>query len=294
VSEAKAEEVKSEGTQAQQETKAETAQAQQDVKEEKAEVTQAPQQAQEAQQANPTQVEMAQQVQQEVQVHQQQEVKEVKEEVKEVKVEVPKPNEEVIKELDALARLLLWASKSRARAFAAIEEIKKNRDKLINTFAEALDPNIYEFIVQIMDKFGLVQADKLPKPRECPECRQSKEELEATLNQIIEFFNNNKEIPPEKKPIAIEKAKRVYSLDYETRIEYLKTALQKTVEYAERNPLDGLMFFLKWLTIDTGPAAYDGALAYPFMARPQYRDAWVKVVVAFMAFVNSFMSFFIS
>jgi len=254
VSEAKAEEVKTEGTQAQQqETKAETAQ-----------------------------------------VQQQQEVKEVKVEAKEVKVEVPKPNEEVVKELDALARLLLWASKNRARVLAALNEINKNRDKLINTFAEALDPNIYEFVVQALDRFGLVKADKLPKPRECPECRQSKEELEATLKQVIEFFNNNKEIPPEKKPIAIEKAKRVYSLDYETRIEYLKTALQKTIEYAERNPMDGLMFFLKWLTIDTGPAAYDGALTYPFMARPQYRDAWVKVVVAFMAFVNNFISSFLS
>jgi len=272
VSEAKAEEVKTEGTQAQQqETKAETAQVQQ---------------TQEAQQAKPAQEETTQQVQQ-VQVQQQQEVKEVK-------VEVPKPNEEVVKELDALARLLLWASKNRARVFAAINEINKNRDKLINTFAEALDPNIYEFVVKALDRFGLVQADRLPKPRECPECRQSKEELEATLKQVIEFFNNSKEIPPEKKPIAIEKAKRVYSLDYETRIEYLKTALQKTIEYAERNPMDGLMFFLKWLTIDTGPAAYDGALTYPFMARPQYRDAWVKVVVAFMAFVNSFMSSFLS
>jgi hypothetical protein len=280
VSEAKAEEVKSEVAQAQQqETKAETAQVQQ---------------TQEAQQAKQAQEGTAQQVQQEVQVQQQQEVKEVKEEIKEVKVEVPKPNEEVIKELDALARLLLWASKNRTRAFAAINEINKNRDKLINAFAEALDPNIYEFVVQAMDRFGLVQADRLPKPRECPECRQSKEELEATLKQVIEFFNNNKEIPPEKKPIAIEKAKRVYSLDYETRVEYLKTALQKTIEYAERNPMDGLMFFLKWLTIDTGPAAYDGSLTYPFMARPQYRDAWVKVVVAFMAFVNNFMSSFLS
>ena len=276
MSEAKAEEVKTEGTQAQQQ-------------ETKSEAAQAPQPAQEAQ--------LAQEAQQVTQV-QPQEAKEVKEEakveVKEVKVEVPKPNEEVVKELDALAKLLLWASKNRARVIAAINEINKNRDKLINAFAEALDPNIYEFVVQAMDKFGLVQADKLPKPRECPECRQSKEELEATLKQVIEFFNNNKEIPPEKKPIAIEKAKRVYSLDYETRIEYLKTALQKTIEYAERNPMDGLMFFLKWLTIDTGPAAYDGALTYPFMARPQYRDAWVKVVVAFMAFVNNFMSSFLS
>ncbi len=280
MSEAKAEEAKAEETQeqSQQETKAETAQAQQ---------------TQETQQAKPAQEGTAQQVQQ-VQVQQQQEVKEVKEEVKEVKVEVPKPNEEVVKELDALARLLLWASKNRARVFAAINEINKNRDKLINTFAEALDPNIYEFVVQALDRFGLVQADKLPKPRECPECRQSKEELEATLKQVIDFFNNNKEIPPEKKPIAIEKAERVYSLDYETRIEYLKTVLQKTIERAERNPMDGLMFFLKWLTIDTGPAAYDGALTYPFMARPQYRDAWVKVVVAFMAFVNNFMSSFLS
>jgi hypothetical protein len=281
VSEAKAEEVKTEGTQAQQQ-------------ETKAEAAQAPQPAQEAQLAKE---EAAQEAQQVTQV-QPQEAKEVKEEakveVKEVKEEVPKPNEEVVKELDALARLLLWASKNRARVFAAINEINKNRDKLINTFAEALDPNIYEFVVQALDRFGLVKADKLPKPRECPECRQSKEELEATLKQVIEFFNNSKEIPPEKKPIAIEKAKRVYSLDYETRIEYLKTALQKTIEYAERNPMDGLMFFLKWLTIDTGPAAYDGALTYPFMARPQYRDAWVKVVVAFMAFVNSFMSSFLS
>ena len=273
MSEAKAEEVKTEGTQAQQQ-------------ETKSEVAQAPQPAQEAQ--------LAQEAQQVTQV-QPQEAKEVKEEakveVKEVKVEVPKPNEEVVKELDALARLLLWASKNRTRVFAAINEINKNRDKLINTFAEALDPNIYEFVVQAMDRFGLVQADRLPKPRECPECRQSKEELEATLKQVIDLFNNNSEIPPEKKPIAIEKAKKVYSLDYETRIEYLKTVLQKTIEIAERNPMDGLMFFLKWLTIDTGPAAYDGSLTYPFMARPQYRDAWVKVVVAFMAFVNNFMSF---
>jgi len=275
----------------------------------KAEETQA--QSQQVVNAGATQtnqIEAAQAAQQETQTQQQKEEAkvEVKEEVKaeevktkeevkvEVKVEVPKPNEEVIKELDALARLLLWASKNRTRAFAAINEINKNRDKLINAFAEALDPNIYEFVVQAMDRFGLVQADKLPKPRECPECRQSKEELEATLKQVIEFFNNSNEIPPEKKPIAIEKAKRVYSLDYETRVEYLKTALQKTIEYAERNPMDGLMFFLKWLTIDTGPAAYDGSLTYPFMARPQYRDAWVKVVVAFMAFVNNFMSSFLS
>jgi len=158
------------------------------------------------------QIEAAQAAQQETQTQQQKEeakveVKEeekTKEEVKvEVKVEVPKPNEEVIKELDALARLLLWASKNRARAFAAINEINKNRDKLINAFAEALDPNIYEFVVQAMDRFGLVQADRLPKPRECPECRQSKEELEATLKQVIEFFYNSKEIPPDKKPIAI-------------------------------------------------------------------------------------------
>ena len=281
MSEAKAEEVKAEGTQAQQQ-------------ETKSEAAQAPQPAQEAQLAKE---EAAQEAQQVTQV-QPQEAKEVKEEakveVKEVKVEVPKPNEEVVKELDALAKLLLWASKNRARVIAAINEINNNRDKLINAFAEALDPNIYEFVVQAMDKFGLVQADKLPKPRECPECRQSKEELEATLKQVIEFFNNSNEIPPDKKPVAIEKAKRVYSLDYETRIEYLKTALQKTIEYAERNPMDGLMFFRKWLTIDTGPAAYDGALTYPFMARPQYRDAWVKVVVAFMAFVNNFMSSFLS
>jgi len=278
VSEAKAEEARPEEVQAQQE-----------VKEEKTEATQAPQQAQEAQQvtqeqqtqetqkAKPAQEETAQQVQQQ-----------------EVKVEATKPNEDVIKELDALARLLLWASKNRARVIAAANEINKNRDKLINTFAEALDPNIYEFVVQAMDRFGLVQADKLPKPRECPECRQSKEELESLLKQAIDIINNNNDIPPEKKPIAIEKAKRVYSLDYETRIEYLKTVLQKTIQYAERNPMDGLMFFLKWLTIDNGPAAYDGALTYPFMARPQYRDAWVKVVVAFMAFANNFISSFLS
>ena len=276
------------------EARPEEVQAQQEVKEEKTEAAQAPQQAQEAQQvtqeqqaqetqkAKPAQKETAQQVQQQ-----------------EVKVEAPKPNEDVVKEdvvkeLDALARLLLWASKNRARVIAAANEINKNRDKLINTFAEALDPNIYEFVVQAMDRFGLVQADKLPKPRECPECRQSKEELESLLKQAIDIINNNNDIPPEKKPIAIEKAKRVYSLDYETRIEYLKTVLQKTIQYAERNPMDGLMFFLKWLTIDNGPAAYDGALTYPFMARPQYRDAWVKVVVAFMAFANNFISSFLS
>jgi len=284
VSEVKAEETKTEDVQAQQqEIKAEEAQAQQEVKEEKAEAAQAPQPEQETQSA---QEEATKEVQQITQAQPQ--------ETKEVKAEVPKPNEEVVKELDALARLLLWASKNRARVYAAVNEINKNRDKLINAFAEALDPNIYEFVVQAMDRFGLVQAEKLPKPRECPECRQSKEELEATLGQVIDFINNNKEIPPDKKPIAIEKAKRVYSIDYETRIEYLKTALQKTIEYAERNPMDGLMFFLKWLTIDTGPAAYDGALTYPFMARPQYREAWVKVVVAFMAFVNNFISSFLS
>jgi len=284
VSEVKAEETKTEDVQAQQqEIKAEEAQAQQEVKEEKVEAAQAPQPEQETQSA---QEEATKEVQQITQAQPQ--------ETKEVKAEVPKPNEEVVKELDALARLLLWASKNRARVYAAVNEINKNRDKLINAFAEALDPNIYEFVVQAMDRFGLVQAEKLPKPRECPECRQSKEELEATLGQVIDFINNNKEIPPDKKPIAIEKAKRVYSIDYETRIEYLKTALQKTIEYAERNPMDGLMFFLKWLTIDTGPAAYDGALTYPFMARPQYREAWVKVVVAFMAFVNNFISSFLS
>ena len=284
MSEVKAEETKTEDVQAQQqEIKAEEAQAQQEVKEEKVEAAQAPQPEQETQSA---QEEATKEVQQITQAQPQ--------ETKEVKAEVPKPNEEVVKELDALARLLLWASKNRARVYAAVNEINKNRDKLINAFAEALDPNIYEFVVQAMDRFGLVQAEKLPKPRECPECRQSKEELEATLGQVIDFINNNKEIPPDKKPIAIEKAKRVYSIDYETRIEYLKTALQKTIEYAERNPMDGLMFFLKWLTIDTGPAAYDGALTYPFMARPQYREAWVKVVVAFMAFVNNFISSFLS
>ena len=91
----------------------------------------------------------------------------------EVKAEVPKPNEEVINELDALARLLLWDSKNRARVFAAVSKISKNREKLINVFAEALDPNIYKFVVQAMSKFGLVQTDKLPKPRECTErvCR---------------------------------------------------------------------------------------------------------------------------
>jgi hypothetical protein len=109
-----------------------------------------------------------------------------------------------------------------------------------------------------------------PEPRERPERRQSKEELEEMLKQVIDFFNN-KEIPTDKKPIAIEKAKKVHGLDYETRVEYLKTVLQKTIEVAERKPMDGLMFFLKWLTIDTGPAAYDGTITYSFMARPQYR-----------------------
>jgi hypothetical protein len=254
VSEAKAEEAKPEKAQVQ---------AQQEVKEGKAETAQVPQPAQ----AQP-------------------------QEVKEIKAEAPKPNEEVVKELDALVRLLLWASKNKARVFAAINEISKNREKLINVFAEAPDPNIFEFVVQAMSKFGLVQVDKLPKPRECPECRQSKEELEETLKQVIDLFNN-KEILPEKKPIAIEKAKKVYGLDCETRVEYLKTALQKTIEEAERNPMDGLMFFLKWLIIDTGPAAYDGTITYPFMARPQYREAWVKVVVAFMAFVNNFVLSFL-
>jgi len=113
------------------------------------------------------------------------------------------------------------------------------------------------------------------------------------LKQVIDLFNN-KEILTNKKPIAIEKAKKVYSLDYETKIEYLKTVLQKTIEIAERNPMDGLMAFLKWLTRDTDPGAYDGVLMYPFMARPQYRDAWVKVVVAFIAFVDKFMSSFMA
>jgi hypothetical protein len=284
MSESKTEETKTEETQvqAQQEVKAEETQT------DHTEATQvAQQEAQAQQQKEEAKVEVKEEVKAE-------ETK-TKEEVKvEVKVEVPKPNEEVIKELEALARLLLWASKNRTRALAAINEINKNREKLINAFAEALDPNIYEFVVQAMDRFGLVQADKLPEPRECPECRQSKEDLEATLKQVIDFLNNNKEIPQDKKPIAIEKAKKVYNLDYETRVEYLKTALQKTIDVAERNPMDGLMFFLKWLTIDTGPAAYDGALTYPFMARPQYRDAWVKVVVAFMAFINSFMSSFLT
>ena len=292
MSEAKAEETKPEEAQGQ---------AQQEAKEEVKE-EQAPQQ----QEAQAAQTEATQVAQQEAQTQQQQEetkvevkeeakAEETKEEAKvEVKVEAPKPNEEVIKELDALARLLLWASKNRGRVLQAAREINKNKERLINVFAEALDPNIYEFVVQAMSKFGLVQYEDLPKPRECPECRQSKEELEETLKQVIELFNNNSEIPPEKKPIAIEKAKKVYSLDYETKIEYLKTVLQKTIEIAERNPMDGLMAFLKWLTRDTDPGAYDGVLMYPFMTRPQYRDAWVKVVVAFIAFVNNFMSSFMT
>jgi len=293
VSEAKAEEVKPEEAQGQ---------AQQEAKEDSVKAEQAPQQQEEqAAQTEATQVAQqgAQTQQQEAKVEVKEEVKaeeaKTEEEVKvEVKVEAPKPNEEVIKELDALARLLLWASKNRGRVLQAAKEINKNKEKLINTFAEALDPNIYEFVVQAMSKFGLVQYEELPKPRECPECRQSKEELEETLKQVIELFNNNSEIPPEKKPIAIDKAKKVYSLDYETKIEYLKTVLQKTIEIAERNPMDGLMAFLKWLTRDTDPGAYDGVLMYPFMARPQYRDAWVKVVVAFIAFVNNFMSSFMA
>jgi len=292
VSEAKAEEVKAEEAQgqAQQETKeeakAEQASQQQEAQAAQTEATQVAQQEAQAQQ---------QQEEAKVEVKEEVKAEETKEEVKvEVKAEAPKPNEDVIKELDALARLLLWASKNRGRVFQVAKEINKNKEKLINTFAEALDPNIYEFVVQAMSKFGLVQYEKLPKPRECPECRQSKEELEETLKQVIELFNNSSEIPPEKKPIAIEKAKKVYSLDYDTRIEYLKTVLQKTTEIAERNPMEGLMAFLKWLTRDTDPGAYDGVLMYPFMARPQYRDAWVKVVVAFIAFVDKFISSFMT
>jgi len=287
VSQAKAEEVKQEEAQGQ---------AQQEAKENSVNAEQAAQMeaAQVAQQGTQTQ-QQKEEANVEAKEEEKAEESKTEGEVKvEVKVEAPKPNEDVIKELDALSRLLLWASKDRRRVLQAANEINKNKEKLINAFAEALDPNIYEFVVQAMSKFGLVQVDKLPKPRECPECMQSKEELEETLKQVIDLFNNNSEIPPEKKPIAIEKAKKVYSLDYETRIEYLKTVLQKTIERAERNPMDGLMFFLKWITIDTGPAAYDGSLTYPFMARPQYRDAWVRVVVAFIAFVNNFMSSFMA
>ncbi|MFP3265733.1 MAG: hypothetical protein RXO54_07885 [Acidilobus sp.] len=291
MSEAKAEEVKAEEAQGQaqqvkEEAKAEQASQQQEAQAAQTEATQVAQQEAQAQQ---------QQEEAKVEVKEEVKAEETKEEVKvEVKAEAPKPNEDVIKELDALARLLLWASKNRGRVFQVAKEINKNKEKLINTFAEALDPNIYEFVVQAMSKFGLVQYEKLPKPRECPECRQSKEELEETLKQVIELFNNSSEIPPEKKPIAIEKAKKVYSLDYDTRIEYLKTVLQKTTEIAERNPMEGLMAFLKWLTRDTDPGAYDGVLMYPFMARPQYRDAWVKVVVAFIAFVDKFISSFMT
>jgi hypothetical protein len=291
VSEAKAEEVKAEEAQGQaqqvkEEAKAEQASQQQEAQAAQTEATQVAQQEAQTQQ---------QQEEAKVEVKEEVKAEETKEEVKvEVKAEAPKPNEDVIKELDALARLLLWASKNRGRVFQVAKEINKNKEKLINTFAEALDPNIYEFVVQAMSKFGLVQYEKLPKPRECPECRQSKEELEETLKQVIELFNNSSEIPPEKKPIAIEKAKKVYSLDYDTRIEYLKTVLQKTTEIAERNPMEGLMAFLKWLTRDTDPGAYDGVLMYPFMARPQYRDAWVKVVVAFIAFVDKFISSFMT
>jgi hypothetical protein len=219
---------------------------------------------------------------------------EVKEEVKEeeVKIETIKPKEDVVKTIDTLAKLLLWTSQHKSKIQPAFSEINKNKEKLLNAFAEILDPNIYVMLMETLNKFNLISIDKLPKPSECQECKQPISE--EVLNNEINFIINNKDIPQEKKELVIEKVKKIYSLDYETRINYLKTVLQKTIEKAEKNSLEGLLFFLKWLTIDTRDAAYEGMISYVFMAKPQYRKVWIELIEAFMYFANSFISTFIT
>ena len=215
-----------------------------------------------------------------------------KEEVKEeVKIEVIKPKEDVVKTIDTLAKLLLWTSVHKSKIQSAFSEINKNKEKLLNAFAEILDPNIYEMLMEALNKFNLISIDKLPKPSECPECKQPISE--EVLNNEINFIINNKDIPQEKKELVIEKVKKIYGLDYETRINYLKTVLQKTIEKAEKDSLEGVLFFLKWITIDTGDAAYEGMISYTFMAKPQYRIVWTELIEAFMYFANSFISTFI-
>jgi|GEM_PF-3012990 len=215
-----------------------------------------------------------------------------KEEVKEeVKIESIKPKEDVVKTIDTLAKLLLWTSQHKSKIQSAFSEINKNKEKLLNAFAEILDPNIYEMLMETLNKFNLISIDKLPKPSECPECKQPISE--EVLNNEINFIINNKDIPQEKKELVIEKVKKIYGLDYETRINYLKTVLQKTIEKAEKDSLEGLLFFLKWITIDTGDAAYEGMISYTFMAKPQYRIVWTELIEAFMYFANSFISTFI-
>ena len=217
----------------------------------------------------------------------------IKEEVKEeVKIETIKPKEDVVKTIDTFAKLLLWTSQHKSQIQPAFSEINKNKEKLLNAFAEILDPNIYVMLMETLNKFNLISIDKLPKPSECPECKQPISE--EVLNNEINFIINNKDIPQEKKELVIEKVKKIYSLDYETRINYLKTVLQKTIEKSEKNSLEGLLFFLKWLTIDTRDAAYEGMISYVFMAKPQYRKVWTELIEAFMYFANSFISTFIT
>jgi len=218
---------------------------------------------------------------------------ETKQEIKkeEVKIEAIKPKEDVVKTIDTLAKLLLWTSQHKSKIQSAFSEINKNKEKLLNAFAEILDPNIYGMLMETLNKFNLISIDKLPKPSECPECKQPISE--EVLNNEINFIINNKDIPQEKKELVIEKVKKIYGLDYETRINYLKTVLQKTIEKAEKDSLEGLLFFLKWITIDTGDAAYEGMISYTFMAKPQYRIVWTELIEAFMYFANSFISTFI-
>ncbi len=198
--------------------------------------------------------------------------------------EVPAADPKVVKVLDDTARLLMWASQDKSRYFTAMTELSRKRDVILSALAEALDPNVYEHAVSALAPlFGAIPSD-LPKPsKPCPEC-----ERPINLDAYKKIINESSEIKD--KDTAIRKAEKIAKMSYQERVNYINSVLDYVASKMRSNMVDGVMAFFLWITANQGPIAYEGMFTYPLMARPQYSEAWVRLVTASVTALRTLIS----
>ncbi len=189
--------------------------------------------------------------------------------------------------IDNLSKLFIWASKDKSRLIRMRREIDAKKEKIINAFAEILQPELYKKTIEVMSSMGipLPNYDKQLRP---PDPEPDRNIALEQSKKIIFESDSVKD-----KETAFKKLEKFYSLSREERINYLSKVMDIIInKYKESGPVDALQLFVVWITADEGEHAYDGMIALPFFARPQYSDVWVRFVSSTLILLDSLLSAF--
>ena len=201
-----------------------------------------------------------------------------------VVISPPPKDKTAVDTIDKLSKILLWVSKHPGGFARAVNEIKKNEEKIIRAFAEIIEPEIFNNVSKIvMSMFGL----DIGKYNINVRPPDPEPDYESMFSSVKNILSSSDVKHPD---IAFEKLKKIAMMNREDRMNYINKVIEIMINtYKREGYISAIQKFIYWATVDEGKYAYDGIVALPFFARPQYADVWTRFIASlFTALMSTF------